>query len=107
MAKYMVHGTYTPEGILGLIKDKASGRRDAIKALVKAAGGKLESIHYTLSADEVVLLVDLPDNVAGARISAMVGASGYATLSITPLLTVEEMDKALTKGLKYRAPGEE
>ena len=53
------------------------------------------------------MVVDLPDNTAAAGICAAVSASGYVTLSTTPILTAEELDKALTvKGLKYRGPGE-
>ncbi|MFM2124303.1 MAG: hypothetical protein RL328_754 [Acidobacteriota bacterium] len=80
---------------------------DAVKALMKSGGGKVESIHWGIGGDEVFMIVDLPDNTAAAGICAAVSASGYVTLSTTPLLTADELDKALTlKGLKYRGPGE-
>ena len=107
MAKFFIQATYTPEGVQGLIKDGAKRRVDAVKALMKSAGGKVESIHWGIGADEVFMVVDLPDNTAAAGICAAVSASGYVTLSTTPILTAEELDKALTvKGLKYRGPGE-
>jgi uncharacterized protein with GYD domain len=59
-----------------------------------------------VGGDEVVAIADLPDNLAAARISAAVIASGLVSLAVTPLLTVEELDKALSKGAKYQAPGE-
>ena len=107
MAKYMMHATYTPEGVQGLIKDTPSGRKEAIKALLKSGGGKLDGIYFGIGGDEVVLIADLPDNITAARLAAMVAASGYVSMNTTPLLTVEELDKALSKSLKYRAPGEE
>jgi uncharacterized protein with GYD domain len=106
MAKFLMQATYTPEGVQGLIKDGAKGRVNAVKALLKSGGGKLESMHWGVGADEVFMVVDVPDNIAAARISATVTAAGYVTLSSTPLLTADELDKALTKGVKYRGPGE-
>jgi len=105
MAKYMLQATYTAEGLKGLMKDTASGRRAAVKAGIKAAGGKLESMYYSFGNEDVVVIMDLPDNVAAAGLAATVGASGLVRVRTTPLLTVEEIDKALTKKVAYRAPG--
>jgi uncharacterized protein with GYD domain len=106
MPKYMFQASYTPEGILGLKKDGASRRQAAVKAGLKSVGGKLESMHYSFGPDDVILIADLPDNVAAARLSVSVAASGLVNIVTTPLLTVEEMDKALSKDTKYVAPGQ-
>ena len=42
MAKYLIMGSYTHEGIRGLAKDKASGRQKAVTQTLAALGGKLE-----------------------------------------------------------------
>jgi uncharacterized protein with GYD domain len=76
-----------------------------VKAGVKAVGGKLESMYYCFGRDDAVIITDLPDNVAAASLVAAVGASGLVRARTTPLLTVEEMDKALTKKVRYNAPG--
>ncbi len=106
MPKYMYQGSYTPEGLLGLKKDGASGRRNAVKAAIKALGGKMESIYYGFGSDDVFVIMDLPDNVAAARMAAAVGATGMVSGFTTALLTCEEMDKALSKDAKYAAPGQ-
>jgi uncharacterized protein with GYD domain len=105
MPKYMLQASYTAEGVKGLIKDTASGRRTAVKASVEAAGGKLESMYYCFGKDDVAVIMDLPDNVAAASLVTAVGASGLVRARTTPLLTVEEMDKALVKKVGYKAPG--
>ena len=105
MPKYLFQASYTPEGILGLAKDTATGRRNAVRAGIKSAGGKLESLHFAFGSDDVILIADLPDNIAAARLATAVGASGMVSMITTPLLTVEEMDKALSKTAKYQAPG--
>ena len=46
MPKYMFQASYTADGVKGLIKDTASGRKAAVNAGVKSVGGKLESIYY-------------------------------------------------------------
>jgi uncharacterized protein with GYD domain len=52
-----------------------------------------------------VLIVDLPDNVAAAAIATTASASGSVRLRTTPLLTVEEAEKALALKTKYRPAG--
>ena len=105
MPRYMLQASYTAEGAKGLISDMASGRRAAVKAAIKSVGGKLESMYYCFGKDDVVVIMDLPDNIAAASLIAAVGASGMVRGRTTPLLTVEEMDKALTKKAGYKAPG--
>ena len=105
MPKYLIQGSYTAEGLQGLKKDTAAGRRAVVQAAVKALGGKLESFHFSFGKEDVVLIVDLPDNVAAAAIATTASASGSVRLRTTPLLTVEEADKALTVETKYRPAG--
>jgi uncharacterized protein with GYD domain len=107
MPKYLVHARYTAEGLRGLIKDMASGRKAAVQKALKGLGGKLESMYYCFGKDDVILITDLPDNTAAAAMSIAVGASGLVDLQVTPLLTIEEIDKAVTLKSAYRAPGGE
>lgn len=106
MPKYLIQGNYSPEGLEGLAKDTASGRKAAVQAAVKAIKGKLECLYFALGVDDIVLIIDAPDNVAIAALSMAVGATGMVTTRSTPLLTVAEIDEALKLPLKYRAPGE-
>jgi uncharacterized protein with GYD domain len=105
MAKYLIHASYTAEGLKGLQKDKASGRRDAVRQLLEGVGGKLECMYYALGEDDVVIITDLPDNVAVSAVSLGVSASGAVRTRTTALLTVEETDKALATKVSYRRPG--
>ena len=43
MAKFLIAASYTPEGLRGLAKDKASGRRKAVHDALAALGGKLDA----------------------------------------------------------------
>ena len=105
MPKYLVTASYSAEGLRGLQKDKASGRVRAATAAIEAAGGKVESFYYALGEDDIVGVVDFPDNISAASLSLAVSASGLVRTRTTALLTVEEVDQALAKNVNYRAPG--
>ena len=106
MAKYLVQGCYTTEGLHGLIKEKATARKAAVSAAVKSVKGKIDSMYFGVNGADIVMIIDAPDNISAAGLSVMVMATGAVDLSVTPLLTVDEMDTALTATVKYRAPGE-
>jgi len=105
MAKYLVAASYTAEGLRGLQKDKASGRKQAILKLMEGIGGKVDAVYYALGEHDVLLIVDVPDTITAAALSITVSSSGLVRTKTTALLTVEEADRALEKKVSYRAPG--
>jgi uncharacterized protein with GYD domain len=105
MPKYLIQASYTAEGLKGLQKDKASGRRQAVLNALEPLRGKLESFNFAFGDDDVVAVIDMPDNVNAAAMCLAIAASGLVRLKTTPLLTVEETDQALAKSVIYRAPG--
>ena len=105
MAKFLIEASYTAEGLRGLAKDKASGRQAAITQALAAVGGKLEAVYYAFGNRDVFVIFECPDNISAAALSLAVSATGLVRTKTTPLLTVEETDKALSKSVKYRAPG--
>jgi uncharacterized protein with GYD domain len=105
MPKYMVAASYTAEGLKGLQKDKASGRRSAVNKVVESLGGKVEAMYFALGDQDVMVIVDLPDTVSATALALGVSASGLVRTKTTALLTVEETDKALGKKLDYSPPG--
>ena len=107
MPKYMIQASYTAEGLKGLAKDKASGRKAAVQSAVKNLKGKVESFYFSFGCDDIVVIVDAPDNIAAAALALSVGASGLVDIRTTPLMTVDEVDQALALPTKYRAPGQD
>ena len=104
MAKFLVQATYSAEGLRGLQKEKASGRQDAVRRAVEALSGKVEHMYFSLGDYDVVLIVDLPDIVAGTALAVAVSASGLVRTRTTPLLSIEEADRALSKAVDYKPP---
>ena len=105
MPKYLCEAGYTAEGLQGLITESAAARKAAVQKAIKGVGGKLAAFYYTFGDNDVILIVDLPDNTAMAALALAVGSSGVVQLRTTVLLTVEEVDKAIKMKSTYRAPG--
>jgi uncharacterized protein with GYD domain len=105
MAKYLFQAAYAADGIKGLIKDKASGRKTALSKAVEALGGKVEALYWAFGEHDWVLIADLPDNASASAFSFAVSGSGLLRVTTTPLLSAEETDKALEKKSNFQAPG--
>ena len=105
MAKYMIAGNYTGDGVKGLLKEGGSSRREAVDKLLASVGGKVESFYYALGDTDVYVVIDVPDNVTAAAIALTVGASGAVNIRTTVLMTPGEVDQATRKSPAYRAPG--
>jgi uncharacterized protein with GYD domain len=73
---------------------------------MKSVKGKLDHVYFALGSDDVIVIVDAPDNVAITAVALSVGSTGLVNIRTTPLLTVEEVDQALALPLKFRAPGQ-
>lgn len=105
MPKFLIEATYNVEGAKGLMKDGGSKRREAAKAAIESVGGKMESFYFAFGKTDAFVILDAPDNVSAAAASAVINASGSVQSRTVVLLTPEEMDQALKKNVKYRAPG--
>jgi uncharacterized protein with GYD domain len=106
MPKYLFVGSYTPDGLKGVLKEGGSGRRTAVAQLFESVGGRLETLYYAFGGEDFFITADLPDNVSATAIALQVGATGAASnLKTVVLITPEEVDQATKKQARYRAPG--
>ena len=108
MPKYLIHGSYTLDGVRGLIKEGGSARRSHFKENVSNLKGEVEAFYFAFGGDDLYAVVDLPDNVSGAAISLALGAGGGFRANTIALLTAEEIDQAARRvaSVGYRPPGE-
>ena len=106
MPHYLIRASYTPEGWAALVKNPQN-RREALRPVIEAAGGRLDAFYYAFGEDDAFLLVELPDNVSAAAISMSVAASGAVKFTATtPLMTAEEAVEAMKRAGRagYRPP---
>jgi uncharacterized protein with GYD domain len=105
MPRYLVYATYTAEGVAGILKKGGTARVEAVRHAIEGLGGKLHSFDFAFGADDAVVLVELPDNVAAAAVGLAVSASGLTTTRMTVLITPEEIDQAAKKTVAHTPPG--
>jgi uncharacterized protein with GYD domain len=106
MSRYLFQGTYSTEGIKGVLKEGGTGRRAAVEAALKSIGGKLEAFYYGFGETDIYVIVDGIDNATAAAFSMGVGSTGsLSSVKTTVLLTPEEIDQAGKKTMSYRPPG--
>lgn len=106
MPKYLFQGSYTEQGLKGVLKEGGSKRKEAIEQLTKSMGGKLECFYFAFGNDDFFVVVDAPESVDAAAVSLATNASGAVKVRATVLMTPEEVDKATKKTVSYRPPGQ-
>ena len=107
MAHYLVQASYTTQGVSGLLKNPED-RATSLRPLIEGMGGKIESLYFAFGESDVVVIVELPDNVAMAALSMAVGASGAVTnFKTTVLMPMSDGVEAARKAgsIGYRPPG--
>lgn len=105
MPKYLFHGSYTPEGLKGLLAEGGSKRREAAEQSLKSVGGTLEAFYFSFGENDFYIIVDLPDNVSTTAISLAGNVSGTFSIKTVVLITPEEVDEAVRKSVDFRPPG--
>jgi len=105
MPKYLLQASYTAEGTKGLLEEGGSKRRAAVEKALQGIGAKIDVFYYSLGDEDAILIVDAPDNGTAAALSMTVNATGAVRVKTSVLLTIEELDAATKKTVKYRAPG--
>ncbi len=104
-----MHALYSTEGFRGLLKETATARKAAISKTYETFGGTVDSFYLTEENAEIVMIVQVPDTsgaVDAAALTLAVSASGsFASLKVTRLYSVEEIDQAIKKTVSWRPPG--
>jgi uncharacterized protein with GYD domain len=106
MPKYLYQGSYTDEGLKGLIKDGGTKRMEVTKKAVESLGGTMEAYYFAFGENDFYLIVDTPDNVNAVTGSLVANASGAVKVKVTVLITPEEVDRAVKETMDWRPPGQ-
>ena len=106
MGKYLIQASYSTEGIKGVMEEGGSKRVAEVRKVSQALGGSLESLYFAFGKHDVIIIVDLPDHASAVAASMMAQSAGTGNVTITVLLTPEEVDAAAEKTVPYRPPGQ-
>lgn len=105
MPKYLVQGSYTEQGVKGVVKEGGSKRREAVEQLVQRLGGQLESFYFAFGGDDFFVIVDLPSATDAMAVSLTINASGAVKAKTIVLISPDEVDAATKQTVMYRPPG--
>ena len=106
MPKYLAKVTFTPEGLKGVRAAGAASRVESGHAVAASLGGTLESYYFAFGDHDVYAILDLPDDEAATAASFPGNESGAIKVTITKLLTAEQVDAALARTVDYAPPGQ-
>jgi len=95
MAFYLFQASYTPDAIKAMV-DNPQDREAAARPLIEAVGGKLHNLFFCFGKDDVLALIEAPDDSAMAACALAVGASGaFSSGKTTKLMTSTEAMAAM------------
>lgn len=95
MAFYLFQARYTTAAIKALV-DNPQDREAIVRPFIEAMGGKLHHLFFCFGAEDVVALIEAPDDTTMAACALGVGASGSLSGgATTKLMTSKEAMKAM------------
>jgi uncharacterized protein with GYD domain len=106
MPKYLICGSYTQEGLKGLLKDGGTKRMEATKKAVESLGGKIEAFYFAYGDNDLYFITDSPESVSTIGGVLLANASGAVKLKTTVLISPKEIDQAIKKTMDWRPPGQ-
>jgi len=106
MPKFLVQGSFSAEGVKGLMKEGGTSRRETISKMLTDLGGSLDAFYFGFGGTDVWVLADVPDNVTAAALGMTISATGAVSTNTVVLLTPEEIDAATKTSVGYRPPGQ-
>lgn len=109
MPHYMFQARYTSAAIKAMMANPQD-REAPARALIEAAGGSLVAMYFAMGQEDIVAIVEAPDDETVAAVSMIIGASGaFSSGSTTKLMTsaqaVKAMEMAQKGAASYSPPG--
>jgi uncharacterized protein with GYD domain len=104
MHKYLSRAVLTAEGIRDLQRQPPTKLKEGIAKFAASVGGKLEAWYFDAANGIGWAILDYPDDIAAASAALTVDAAGFARITLYPLLTAEDADKAVAKAGNTQPP---
>jgi len=97
MAKYLFQGSYTVEGLRGLLREGGTQQGAAIAQCIHALGGTLEALYFAYGSDDFFLILDMPEQVAATAVTLALNAVGAVQGQMVVLIAPQEIDVAVQR----------
>lgn len=93
MPTYICLGDWTQQGIENI--QDSPGRLDDAKKAVEAAGGAIRDFYMTTGAHDMVLVLEVPDDAALAKVLLTLGSKGSVRTTTMRAFTESEYREIL------------
>jgi len=94
MPKYLALFSYTDTAMAAMI-DNPNDREPAIERVLESVGARLESFYWMFGPHDGIAIVDAPDSVTMAGVSAAVSSTGAIRSETHQLFTDDEVHQIL------------
>ena len=101
MPKYLALFSYAPDAMAAMIENPAD-RETAVRGVLDSVGGNLESMYWMFGSHDGIAIVDAPDSLTMAGISAAVSSTGTITSETHELFTGEDVERILDTARRAR-----
>lgn len=105
MPKFLYQVSLNAAGVAGVLKEGGTARREVVENAIESVGGTLEAFYFAFGVDDVIAIVDLPDQETAAGLAMQFSSSDRMAVSTTVLLTPEQVDRARETQSSWRPPG--
>ena len=108
MGLYMIQGRLSKEAFKAMASSDTD-RRDVVAKMLEQINGKLHGYYFAFGGNDIVAIIEGPDNVSVASVAIAVGSSGTVqNITTTPLLSYEEGIEAIrgANSVTYTPPGQ-
>lgn len=95
MVRFVMLVKFTDKGMAAI--DQSVSRKEAFQKSVKQAGGKLESIFWTLGEYDGVAVFSAPDDTTAAALALGVAKLGNVRTTLLRAFDAEEFKKILER----------
>jgi uncharacterized protein with GYD domain len=96
MSTYLIQASYTTEALVAMIK-KPQNRTEVVRKAIEKLGGTLTGLWISFGDQDVVAIMEMPDNVSAAAIAIAISAGGALKGSKTTLLLSADEGMAALK----------
>ncbi len=97
MPHYMFQVAFNEGGLQALVQNPQD-RVALVTPAVEKAGGRVEVAYFTFGEYDVMLVAELPDNIAAVGLAMAFGSGGSVkNIKTTPMLTPAESVQAMKK----------
>ena len=108
MPFYLFQGSYTTAAIKAMVENPQD-REGPARAVIEAVGGKLHHFFFAFAKDDIVCLIEAPDDTAMAATALAVAAggalsSGHTTKLMSTREAQDAMAAAKTASARYEPP---